>query len=149
MNLDFSYTMVWIVIAIIFGIIEAVTLGLATIWFAIAALVAVIVAAIGLSIGIQVAVFLVVSLVLLVSTRPIAIKHFKVGTTKTNADALIGKTGIVREKIAELGTGIVVVDKQIWTATSEDDKEIQKGVRVEILGISGVKLIVKAEERGE
>jgi len=149
MGLDFSYTTIWIIVAIIFGIIEAVTLGLATIWFAIAALITMIVAAIGLSFPVQVVVFLVISIVLLVSTRPIAVKHFKIGSTKTNAEALIGKVGVVKEKIAEMGVGIVIIEGQIWTARSEDDSEILPKEKVKIIRIDGVKLIVSKTDKME
>ena len=50
----------WIVLLIVFLIIEFITVGLATIWFAGGALVALILAALGVDIGWQVAAFFAV-----------------------------------------------------------------------------------------
>ena len=65
-------TIGWLVALIVFIIIEFVTMGLTTIWFAGGALVASVAAAFQAPIWLQVTLFLVVSLLLLFFTRPIA-----------------------------------------------------------------------------
>jgi membrane protein implicated in regulation of membrane protease activity len=140
--------MLWLIIAIVLGIIEAVTLGVVTIWFAIGALLALIGAAIGFSLQYQIVIFLLSSGILLYYTRPIIKKYLKVGTVRTNADRLIGEKGVVTERIdVANGRGQVKVLGQIWSARSSDNQEIPEGERVEILDISGVKLVVKKLER--
>lgn len=57
---------------------------------------------------------------------------------------LIGEKGIVKKKIPAGGTGIVLVKSELWSATSED--EIEEGSRVEVVGISGLRLIVRKTE---
>ncbi|SHK55847.1 Membrane protein implicated in regulation of membrane protease activity [Caminicella sporogenes DSM 14501] len=133
----------WIIVAVIFGIIEALTLGLTTIWFAAGALVAMISALINLPFIVQILIFLISAGVFLYYTRPIAKEYLKIGATKTNVNSIIGKTGIVTKKILPYNTGQVKVSGQIWTAKSIDDKEIDENLEIEVVRVEGVKLIVK------
>lgn len=135
--------------AVIFIIIEAVTLGLTTIWFAAGAIGAWLVSLTGANFWIQLIVFLIASFVLLYYTRPIAKKVLRIGHERTNAAGLIGKVGLVTEKIDVYdGIGQVKVNGQIWSARSVNDLEITEGEKVWIRDIQGVKLIVeqKVEE---
>jgi membrane protein implicated in regulation of membrane protease activity len=81
--------------------------------------------------------------VLLVFTRPIAIKKLKVGKVKTNVDALVMEEALVTKKISKFGKGEVKVKGQIWTAVSEDNNEIEEGTVCSVVRIEGVKAIVK------
>ena len=86
---------IWLGVAIAFALVESLTLGIVSIWFAMGALVAMIVAFVIDSFLVQLLVFLVVSLILVATTRKIAIEKLKVGQNKTNIDDLIGKEAIV------------------------------------------------------
>ena len=134
----------WIVLLIVFLIIEFITVGLATIWFAGGALVALILAALGW----QVAAFFAVSLVLLFFTRPFVVKCVKPGRVRTNYESAIGKQVLIKEKVDNLaGTGTADLDGQEWTARMEDDAQtLEAGMRGEVVEISGVKLILRAVE---
>lgn len=135
---------VWLGILILMLIIEIVTLGLTTIWFAGGALVAFIASFLGAGVPIQITLFVVVSLLLLIGTRPFAVKYFNRERIKTNAESLIGEKGIVVSNIDNLHSmGTVQVNGQEWTARSIDNISIEKGKEVQIEKISGVKLIVK------
>ena len=83
--------MIWLAAMIILIVIEIVTVGLTTIWFAIGALVAIFVSSLGGGWLLQVAVFLAVSFGMLVFTRPFAIKYINSSRTKTNYEGIIGK----------------------------------------------------------
>lgn len=132
----------WLIIAVILFAIEAVTVNLTTIWFGFGALVAMVTAALGGATNIQIILFIALTLVLLIFTRPFAVKYIK--KTSTNVDTLIGKQAIVTEKIDNLaGTGQVKIDGNLWTARSESGFIIAEREVVEIVKISGVKLIVK------
>lgn len=136
--------MVWIGILVLMVIIEIITLGLTTIWFAGGALVAFFASLLGAGIPLQITLFAVVSLILLWGTRPYALKHFNKERTRTNVDSLIGATAIVQEDIDNLkAAGQVQVNGQEWSARSADDTRIIKGREVLIERISGVKLIVR------
>ena len=130
----------------VFAVIEAVTFGLATIWFAVGAVAAIAASAIGLNFYMQTAVFFVVSIVLLYFTRPIAKEYLKIGAQKTNVSEIIGQKGIVKKRILPHETGQVKIKGQIWTAVSEDGKEIEEKSEVFVTGVEGVKAIVKLKD---
>ncbi|MBQ4045560.1 MAG: NfeD family protein [Lachnospiraceae bacterium] len=138
----------WLIICGVLIVMEMSTVSLTTIWFAGGAFIAFIVQKLGFGFTGQLLVFAIVSLVLLIFTRPIVKKHLNTRTTRTNVEAMEGKTGVVTEKISNLkDTGLVRVAGQIWTARSHDDgEEFEKGDQVQVLRVSGVKLIVKRLE---
>lgn len=140
-----TLVIIWLAIFILSVVVEIISLGLTTIWFAAGALVALILAAVKLPLWIQVVAFLVVSVVLLIYTRPLAVKYFNKDRSLTNAEGLVGKNALVTEDIDNvLGKGQAIVDGQEWSARAADDSEtIKKGDSVEIIAINGVKLIVK------
>ena len=98
----------WIVALVAFVIVEAVTVGLASIWFAIGALAALLCAALHGPLWLQVLWFLVVSTATLIITRPLVKKYVNGRTVATNADRNIGRTAVVTERIDNMaGTGAV------------------------------------------
>ena len=127
-------TIIWLVIFVVLLGIEIATLGLTTIWFAGGALVAVLAAALGLPVYVQIPIFLIVSTVLLLFTRPFALKRFNKERIKTNAESLVGETAVVTEKINNLkGMGKAVVNGQEWTArSSEVAIELEEETKVTI-----------------
>lgn len=134
----------WLGTVIACVVIEAMTMGLTTIWFAIGAIAAWLIYLTGLGIEVQIIVFLLVSTLCLIFTRPIAMQKLKVGRVKTNADSLIGQSYKVESTIDNINnTGTVNVKGQIWTARSVDDQVIEKNEIVIIKEIIGVKLIVE------
>ena len=142
------YTMAWLIIFIVLLVIEIITMGLTTIWFAGGALMALLMALIGFGLPAQIGVFLVVSVALLILTRPIAVKYFNTERQKTNAESLIGQQAVVLEDVDTLrAAGLVEVNGQEWSAkTDEPNGFIPKDSIVSVEGIQGVKLIVKAKE---
>ena len=134
----------WLLLAAIFILFEIVSLGLTTIWFAGGTFVAAIVAACGANVPLQVLCFVVVSVLLLIFTRPIAVKHLDSKIEKTNAEALIDKNAVVLSDINNMESmGKVKVNGMEWTARArEDSLIIPKGETVRIVAIEGVKLIV-------
>lgn len=132
-------------------LIEILTLGLTTIWFAVGALAAFLLALVQVPLMIQIVVFIVVSVVMLVFTRPIMTKYLNKKTTKTNAESLVGRKARVLIPINNLKSeGQVMVNGMEWTACStKDEVTFQKDEMVRIAGISGVKLIVEKENKEE
>ena len=139
----------WMVLLILCIVIEILTLGLTTIWFAAGALVAIFAALLYAPIFVQVILFLLVSLTLLFFTRPIAVKYFNRDRVKTNVESMVGRQAIVIGEIDNIqATGQVTVSGQEWSARSWDDKvKIPVGAVVVVAAISGVKLIVKMEQQ--
>ena len=146
---NISMTMFWLIVLVILVVIELLTMGLTTIWFAGGALIATIAAVFHTPFFVQVILFLVVSVVLLFSTRPLAVKYFNKDRVRTNAESLVGRQAIVISEIDNLqGVGQVKVRGREWSArTRIDGGRLPVGTVTTILGINGVKLIV--EERKE
>lgn len=134
----------WLLVAVALGVMEAVTIDLVAIWFALGALFAIIPAAIGLPFWMQLIVFLAVSLVTLFFTRPIAINVLQVKKVSTNADRIIGMVGVVIQPINNVaGEGRVLVNGLEWAARSDDGAPIYEKESVLIKEIEGVKVIVE------
>lgn len=141
----------WIAAAVILLIIEAATVQIVTVWFAAGAAAAAL-AAVAAPRGIllQAAVFVVVSGVLLAVTKPFVKKLTKSGISPTNADRVIGASGIVTVKLDPInGGGQIKVMGQEWSARSEDGDAIEAGEKVKIVGLSGVKAVVRRLEAEE
>ena len=141
---DGEMTMLWIGAVIVFGVVEAVTAGLVSIWFVPGAVAALIAAMAGLGILAQIVLFLVVSAAGPAGTPPL-VKRFSSGrAVPTNADRVLGRTGKVTETIDNAdSSGAVYVDGKTWTARSADGTVIPAGSQVEIERMEGVKLLVR------
>ena len=128
---------------VVFLIAEALTFNLMTIWMAAASLVTSIYAwFFPNQIIPQAFIFIVLSIILIIATKPLTGKFLK-QPEKTNADSLIGKTGIVTVEIDSVSSlGQVKVKGQIWSAKSAENITISENEKVEIKAIEGVKLIV-------
>lgn len=139
----------WLILLAFLIFVEILTLGLTTIWFAGGALVAFIVSLFYDNLLLEIVLFLVISLTLLFFTRPIVKKFFNSTRVKTNYAAVIGKEALVTATIDNInGTGLAVVDGQEWTARSVNGDVIEKGTKVIVESISGVKLMVSIKKEG-
>ena len=140
-----NLTTIWLIIFVACIVVEIITMGLTTIWFAGGSLIASVAAAIGAPLWLQIVLFVAVSLLLLYFTRPIAVKYFNRDRVKTNAESLVGKQAIVISEIDNLqGIGQVTVGGQEWSArTTEEGITLAVGSVVIIRAISGVKLMVE------
>jgi membrane protein implicated in regulation of membrane protease activity len=136
---------IWLIAAVVFGVGEIATLGFFLAPFAGGALVAAIVTGAGAGAALGWATFLIVSLVLLGALRPLARSHRRQPPRlRTGTAALVGRTGMVIERIAnDEGVGCVRIDGEVWTARSLDDDEIiEAGKRVQVVEIKGATALV-------
>lgn len=142
---------IWLCAAVLFGVVEALTAGLVSVWFAVGSVGAFFAAVGGLDVTAQMVIFAAVSAVALAATRPLVQRIGRSRHTPTNLDRVVGKTGLVTEDIDNgRSSGAVYVDGKTWTARSAGGDEISAGARVEIARMEGVKLFVrKSEENAE
>ncbi len=136
---------IWILVAVAFGIGELVTTTFVLAPFSGGALVAALVAAIGGGAVVSWSVFIVVSLLLLWVVRPIARAHMRTpAQLRTGTAALIGRRAIVLERIAnDEGVGCVRIDGEVWTARAYvEDQVIEAGTPVEVIEIRGATALV-------
>lgn len=137
---------IWAALIIVFGVLEAATAQLVSIWFVIGAIAGFIAALFDASLTVQIIVFIAVTILALVATRPIVKKFVHAKKQPTNADRVLNQTGIVIEEINNIkATGQVKVDGKVWSAKSADDSIIPVNEQITIKEISGVKLIVEKE----
>lgn len=140
-----SLNLLWLLLFVILLVIELLTVGLTTIWFAVGSLAAFLADCLGAGLPVQIIVFLAVSCILLIFTRPWALKHVNRKRIKTNYESEIGKIILITERVDNLNqTGKSTVDGQEWTVRSLNDTDIlDPGAKAKVVGISGVKLIVE------
>ena len=134
-------TLFWLVLFVILALFELVTVNLVSIWFSLGALITTFVSLATDNLMIHLAVFTISSILLLLLTKPFVKKMKKREGVPTNLDMVIGKTGVVTEKIEKDGIGEVKVLGKKWSAYS--DKEVEENSKVKILSINGVKLKVE------
>lgn len=134
----------WLIGLAVLLLIEILTLGLTTIWFAGGAFVAFIVALLGAGFWLQFLCFTIVSLTLFIFTRPVAIRKLNMNRIKTNYEGLIGKVVKVTKTVDNSNqSGEAIVNGQEWSVRSADENVIIKpGTKVKIVNIEGVRLIV-------
>lgn len=148
MNLELTEGIIWLIIALASGVIEAITMGLTTVWFVFGALAAWILYEFNAPFIAQLVVFVTTTGILLYFTKPVVEKYLKVGNIKTNADSLVGETGRVTEDIDTIqAKGQLEIRGQIWSAKTRDGNLIAKDTLVEILAIEGVKLVVRKSNK--
>ena len=136
----------WLAVFVLLIVNELATMGLTTIWFAGGAVAGFIASMLGANVVIQAVVFFVVSIVLLIFTRPFAVRYINSNKTKTNIDGLIGQEALVLEEINNIReTGCARLEGKEWTARSVDDSVIPADTVVIVERIEGVKLIVKTK----
>lgn len=140
-----NMTMIWLIVLVVLVVIELLTMGLTTVWFAGGALMATIASLVHTPVVIQIILFLVTSALLLYFTRPVAVKYFNKDRVRTNAESLVGRQAIVISEIDNLqGIGQVNVGGMEWSArTRLDGVTLPVGAVVIVFAIDGVKLIVE------
>ena len=96
----------------------------------------------------QLGIFAVVSVVCLFTVRPVALKWFHRNDSDrvSNADALLGREGRVREVIEADGYGRVAIDGDVWKAKSADGTAIPEGTYVEVVNRESTIITVKVKK---
>lgn len=138
---------IWLLAAIVLVILEIATAGFGVICFAIGAGFSALVAGLGGNLTWQIVVFAAVSLLAFIFLRPVVIRFLdkKSKDVKTNADAIVGRKGIVSERIDPAQhTGRVAIDGDDWKAVSDDGSVIEKGSTVEIVKLDSIIVTVRS-----
>lgn len=138
---------IWLILMVVFIIVEASTVTMVSLWFAAGALAALVVSFLVDVVWLQITVFVAVSAVLLYALRPLARKHFTPKLTRTNVDAVVGSTGPVTVAIDNVAAaGQVKLGAMTWTARSTSGDPIPAGAIVKVDRVEGVKVFVTPVE---
>lgn len=148
---------VWLGVTILAAVVEAIVPSLVSVWFVPGGIAALIISLLGGPVWFQILFFLGVSMACLTFTRPLAKRLLDHRRERTNADRVVGATGIVIQDIDNvMSAGRVTVMGGSWSARSLlPDGKIEAGTKVRIERIEGVKLMViplsaiNSEEKGE
>ena len=136
---------IWLVAACLLGVGEMHQGGFYLAPFALGAALAAVVSLLGVGAALSAIVFLLASVIVFGTLRPVARRHRRLPPSiRTGAAALIGRPGIVLERIAnDEGVGCVKIDGEVWTARSfDDDRVIDAGKQVEVMEIRGATALV-------
>lgn len=135
----------WLGVMVACIIIEAVTFSLTTIWAAISSFLLIFLCQTGIPLRWQLLIFFLITIVLLIFTRPFAVKKLKLGRVTTNVNSLDGQEVLVVKKIKKFEKGEVKASNGVvWAATAEE--EIEKGTVCVVVCVEGNTLIVKEKE---
>ena len=132
----------WLGAAVVFGLIEAATAALVSVWFAVGAAAAMVVSFFSVSLGLQMLVFAIVSAVALGVMVPSLAKRRKEHQPPvTNGSPLtIGKQGVVLTAIEPGLPGRVRVDGLDWQAKA--GVTLAPDTRIVVNDVDGAVLIV-------
>ena len=134
---------IWMAVVVMALLMEAITMGLISIWFVPGALVALTLSLVPLALHWQMIAFAGISAITLI--LGVTIKRKK---TKTNVDSVIGKTALIIEEVNNVeGRGAAKLNGQVWTARSNHpDETLVPGDHVMVLAVEGVKLICSKKQ---
>ena len=105
----------WLLAAIGFVVLEAMTLNLVSIWFAVGSAAALLSCLVVASFRVQAVVFIAVSAVCLLAFKPLA-KRLHKQPTPTNGDRALGREAQVLTPVSAQQTGRVRLDGVDWNA---------------------------------
>lgn len=134
---------IWTGILVICIVIECFTFSLTTIWAALASVPLIFISRTSLSLQVQILIFALITLLLIIGTRPLALKLLRKEKNE-NINNLEGQKVIVTKKITATEKGEAKASNGvIWTAKSNNSSEIEKDSVCRILKIEGNTLIVE------
>ncbi|MCL2625288.1 MAG: NfeD family protein [Cystobacterineae bacterium] len=134
----------WLICALIFGILEIFISGYLVLWFAFGAAAAALCALLGLPVFFQVAAFATVSLLLTAASRTL-FRKFLLRDSKNipqGAESFMGTHAVVTVDIPHSGLGEVRMNGELWMAYSSEGA-IHVNEQVVVDGVDGLKLSVK------
>jgi membrane protein implicated in regulation of membrane protease activity len=135
---------VWLIVAVVLGVAELLTMTFAFGLIAVAAVVAAVAGAFHLDLGIQLAAFAIAAGAGLGFVRPVAIRHLKQPPAlRTGVAALVGRSAIVLEEVNE-HSGRVRIDGEEWSSRPYLDESlvIPVGTKVDVMQIKGATALV-------
>ena len=134
----------WLGVMIVCLLVESFTLALTTLWFACGALVLIFASFLPIAFRWQFLLFLAISCALLVFTRPLALRRFKLPRAALNSDGLVGKTVLLTATASAHEKGAAKVNGVVWSVASADGAHLAAGSECVVTAIEGATLVVAA-----
>jgi membrane protein implicated in regulation of membrane protease activity len=139
----------WVGAALLFGIMEMLTLGLVFVMFAGGALAGALAYALGASVPVQILVAAATSALLLGALRPWLLRHLRQRSplVETNSAALVGRPAVVVSTVT-VDSGRVKLNGEVWSARAEAGSAIPPGTAVLVARIDGATAVVTPTTTG-
>ena len=134
---------VWVGVIALALILEAMSMDMTSIWFAVGGFVSLILQVCGANLTWQIVPFVIISALCIIFLRNITKKLIQKPTVATNIDKQIGLKTKLIDRISEDDLGSIKINGIIYSAKSENDEIIESGTEVEIVKVEGNKMIVK------
>lgn len=137
--------LLWTLVSVLALILEVSSGTFYLICFAIGAACVVVASLLGLPLWVQVLVFAASSTVSVYGVRPFVYKylHREDAGRASNADALIGREGVVVEPITPQGRVGVRIDGDEWKAVIAGSEPLDKGARVRVVARESIIVTVE------
>lgn len=138
----------WLAVFILMLLVEAATAALVTIWCAASAFVMIFLSLTGMPLGWQLLLFFLFSALLVVFTRPLAVRKLKTGKAKTNVEAMAGQEVLVTADISRFSKGSAKASNGVeWSACASDGGEISKGEICTVIKVNGNTLVIEKKNK--
>ena len=133
----------WVGGALMFGILEMLSLDLVLVMFAGGCLAGAVAYLLGASVGVQILAFAFTSVLLLATLRPFLLKRLRERTPliETNSAALVGQDAVVVSTVTVEG-GRVKLNGEVWSARVDAAQAIPPGTEVKVSRIDGATAVV-------
>lgn len=141
-----SLTIFWAILALVCACAELLTGTLYILCLAVGALATVLFAAFDLPLTWQIVAFVVISVASIYTIRPLALRYLHrkdEKETTSNADAILGREGVVSKDIPAHGFGRLALDGDDWKAQTTDGQPLEKGRRARIVNRKSLVVIVE------
>ncbi|OFW75458.1 MAG: hypothetical protein A2201_13060 [Alicyclobacillus sp. RIFOXYA1_FULL_53_8] len=139
---------VWLLIALVLGVIELSSVTFVLLWLAVAALLTTFLTPIVQNVWAQLVVFAIASVVLFVATRPLA-RKWRASTKKypSRLETMVNKTGIVVTSGGEDTLATVRIQGELWSAEAVEDLRV--GDHVIVKSATAAVLMVEPMRRND
>jgi len=135
--------MFWLVIIVVFIEIEATTVGLQAIWFAVGALAALVASLFHAPAWLQLILFLLGAVIQMIITPPIP-SHFSNRYFIPDLAAVLGMQGVIENAVSPDAPGEVNIGGKVFPAVvRKGEVAIEPGVEVVVCGFDGESLVVE------
>lgn len=144
--MEFEIWHIWLIVGILFFILEIFLPSFVVFNFGVGAFFATGAAALGLNVQWQVFIFSVFTLSSFFLVRPFLKKwaYKKSDLVETNKNAMIGRIGVISEKIDPLhNSGRLTIDGDDWKAQSANGDEIELKTPVRVVRVESIIMIVE------
>lgn len=135
--------LLWLTVSFLCLLVELGSGDLYVLCFALGALVGLVAALLCMPLWMQVLLMAAASVFCVIFLRPSLVRKLRGNGRRSNADALIGRTGQVIETIQPGGHGYVKIDGDEWRAVSEHNETIPVGTTVTVVSRESIVITVR------